>query len=274
MDKLTLTSSMLNKPQVAKPTSETANARKSNDVNGADKASQSRPIKDEVSLSSTNILEKVSGIQSLLENVENISRTLNMSIESVDTVLNKLEEAGGTAVQIKKAFSGEVQQDNVAALEERFAALLNDIDNLAQNTGFAGENLLNGDNLVFEVGSGAGSKYVVEGFKLSSDALNLRPEQFSSASVADSAYASVTQAVDEVRVFRAQLVGDINEMNTRKAFSESTIEVLISSIQNPVEQESVSDEGAALLALQTKQMLQNSEASLAGEGQKSLLDQF
>jgi len=270
LDKLTLTSSMLNKPQVAKPTSETANARKSNDVNGADKASQSRPIKDEVSLSSTNILEKVSGIQSLLENVENISRTLNMSIESVDTVLNKLEEAGGTAVQIKKAFSGEVQQDNVAALEERFAALLNDIDNLAQNTGFAGENLLNGDNLVFEVGS----KYVVEGFKLSSDALNLRPEQFSSASVADSAYASVTQAVDEVRVFRAQLVGDVNEMNTRKAFSESTIEVLISSIQNPVEQESVSDEGAALLALQTKQMLQNSEASLAGEGQKSLLDQF
>ena len=114
----------------------------------------------------------------------------------------------------------------------------------------------------------------MEGFKLSSDALNLRPEQFSSASVADSAYASVTQAVDEVRVFRAQLVGDVNEMNTRKAFSESTIEVLISSIQNPVEQESVSDEGAALLALQTKQMLQNSEASLAGEGQKSLLDQF
>jgi len=274
LDKLTLTSSMLNKPQVAKPASETVNARKSEDAKGVDQTSQSRAIKDEVTLSSTNILEKVSGIQSLLENVENISRSLNMSIEGVDAILSKLEEAGGTAVQIRKAFSGDVQRDNVAALEDRFASLLNDIDNLAQNTGFSGENLLNGDNFVFEVGSGAGSKYVVEGFKLSSDALNLRPEQFSSANIADSAYASVTQAVDEVRAFRAQLVGDVNEMNTRKAFSESTIEVLISSIQNPVEQAPVSDEGAALLALQTRQMLQTSEASLAGEGQKSLLEQF
>ncbi len=273
-----LTSSLLQqKTQNAGKAVDLSNAKKARDSEKTSNTTENKPIRDEVVISSGELLEKVSKFQNLFEDVESVKRVLATAVDTIETVLAKLEEAGGVAVQAKNGFANGLDDEKRAEFTERFAAILNDVDNLAQNTGFTGENLLSGDNIEFYLGENPPVGFKVEGFKISSEGLELESYELSTPEAANRAQSAVTQYLDQVKAFRAQLFGDLQEVETRQEFSSATIDVLIESAKNVAGQKSVplNDESAALLALQTQQILQNdSGEGLALESQRNLLNQF
>lgn len=274
----TLTSSILQqKSQNAGKVNDLADTKAARKSDKSSESDASKPIRDEVVLSSGDLLEKVAKFQSLFEDVESVKRVLTTAVDTVETILAKLEEAGGVAVQSKNGLANGLDAEKISEFTERFAALLNDIDNLAQNTGFAGENLLSGDNIAFSLGENPPVNFTVEGFRISSEGLELDNYELDSQENSLRAQNAVTQYLDQVKAFRSQLFSDLQEIQTRQEFSSATIDALIASTKQVAEQQSVplNDESAALLALQTQQILQNqSGESLALESQRNLLEQF
>ena len=273
-----LTSSLLQqKTQNAGKAADLSNANKTRESDKSSESLANKAIRDEVVISSGDLLEKVSKFQSLFEDVESVKRVLTTAVDTIETVLAKLEEAGGVAIQAKNGIANGLTPEKIAEFTERFSAVLNDVDNLAQNTGFAGENLLSGDNIEFYLGENPPVGFKVEGFKISSEGLELDNYELNTQEAASRAQNAITQYLDQVKAFRSQLFGDLQEVETRQEFSSATIDALIESAKNVASQQSVplNDESAALLALQTQQILQNdSGESLALESQRNLLDQF
>ncbi len=273
-----LTSSLLQqKTQNAGKAVDLSNANKTRDSDKSSESLANKAIRDEVVISSGDLLEKVSKFQSLFEDVESVKRVLTTAVDTIETVLAKLEEAGGVAIQAKNGIANGLTPEKIAEFTERFSAVLNDVDNLAQNTGFSGENLLSGDNIEFYLGENPPVGFKVEGFKISSEGLELDDYELNTQEAANRAQNAITQYLDQVKAFRSQLFGDLQEVETRQEFSSSTIDALIESAKNVASQQTapLSDESAALLALQTQQILQNdSGESLALESQRNLLDQF
>lgn len=273
-----LTSSLLQqKTQNAGKAVDLSNANKTRNSDKSSKSLANKAIRDEVVISSGDLLEKVSKFQSLFEDVESVKRVLTTAVDTIETVLAKLEEAGGVAIQAKNGIANGLTPEKIAEFTERFSAVLNDVDNLAQNTGFSGENLLSGDNIEFYLGENPPVGFKVEGFKISSEGLELDDYELNTQEAANRAQNAITQYLDQVKAFRSQLFGDLQEVETRQEFSSSTIDALIESAKNVASQQTapLSDEFAALLALQTQQILQNdSGESLALESQRNLLDQF
>lgn len=274
----TLTASLLqpsvNKANTPNKVDDAQNARATKPPPKSENTQGSREIRDQVTLSSGEILEKVASFQSLLENVESAKRVLDTAVDTVETILNKLEQGAGIAIQARNSFGGEDNAGQLKEFADRLMAVLNDIDNLSQNTGFAGENLLFGDDLEFQIGENPPARYEIQGFKIPSAANDIQDLELSSEAGAQQAANAISQVIDQVRAFKSQLTGDLREIEVRQEFSASTIEILVESVQQKVRATSLNDESAALLALQTRQLLEGSGESLVSEEQQNLLSQF
>ncbi|MGE4312943.1 MAG: hypothetical protein AB7E85_01565 [Pseudobdellovibrionaceae bacterium] len=280
MSDIKLTSSLLQqKADLARAKGLDASARSSkvDAPSSSDETLKSSPIRDSVSITPSALLEKVSGFQGLLENVENAGRTLDTALSALDTITAKFEEIGGIAIQTGRALA-EGRSDDVAAFQSRFEAAVRDIDNLAKNAGFPGENLLAGDVISFKFGDEPGAQLHVEGFKSSATDMGIGNVVLADEGVADGLKLQMRQVLDELGAFRSQLMGDSFEVETRKEFAQSSIDLFIGAVQasaaQVAQQVPANDEAAALLALQTRQMLEESGGSLASDAQRSLLEQF
>jgi flagellin len=211
---------------------------------------------------------------------------LNALLDAMGTGINTIQAAnnGITAitklVQSAQALVSQAQQtaDTTvrATLASQFDNLLPQMDQLAGDAGFNGINLLGGNDLTITMNEDATSQVVVTAFNDTTAAdLAINTSANSWAANAD-----IQAAADQLKVtlttLRSQaqsLSSNLSTVQIRQDFTKAMINTLQNGADNLTLADS-NEEGANLLALQTRQQLSTTALSLAAQADQNVLRLF
>lgn len=167
---------------------------------------------------------------------------------------------------------GEVAGE-LGQFEADFNRIREQIDQLVADSSYRGTNLLNGDDLTTFFNENRTSSLTTQGRKFTAEEMGISMADFSSAGRIDAALEEVREALNSVRNFGASLANDLAVIQTRETFTEELINTLTEG-SDKLTIADQNEEGAKLLALQTRQQLGVTSLSLASQSQQSILRLF
>jgi len=185
---------------------------------------------------------------------------------------NVLATAGGAgenATNIESIRLGSAAGD-LAGFESDYNKVRAQIDSLVKDAGYRGTNLLNGDTLLTVFNEDRSTSISTTGKVLTSTGLGMAEANFGTAAGVDSSLEQVRIATNELRSFSSSLANDQTVIQTRQDYTKQAINTL----QEGSDKLTIADpneEGATMLALQTRQQLAVSALSLASQAQQSVL---
>lgn len=162
-------------------------------------------------------------------------------------------------------------------ISERYNTTLNEITAIVGDASFQGVNLLEGDDLLTTFNEDGSSTLTTRGQDFSDTGLDLSDFQgtayFSTQSAVSSRGNELADAIRDVRNFGASIANDLSVIQTRRDFTESTVNTLRAGADD-LTLADLNEEGANLLALQTRQQLGVTSLSLASQSQQAVLRLF
>ncbi len=164
---------------------------------------------------------------------------------------------------------------DLAQYETDFNRLRDQITELVSNgdTGYRGTNLLNGDDLFTVFNEFRTSTLTTDGVTFTADGLGLSEANFSRISSTEATLTSVREALNQVRNFGTTLANDLSVIQARETFTQNIVNTLTEGADKLTVADQ-NEEGAKLLALQTRQQLGVTSLSLASQSQQSILRLF
>lgn len=163
----------------------------------------------------------------------------------------------------------------LAKYEDEFNNIREQITQLVSNndTGYRGTNLLNGNDLLTVFNENRSSSLTTEGVTFTADGLGLEEANFSRESTVDAALTQAREALNTIRDFGSTLANDLSIIQARQTFTTELVNTLKEGSAKLVDADQ-NEEGAKLLALQTRQSLGVTALSLASQSQQSILRLF
>jgi len=159
------------------------------------------------------------------------------------------------------------------SLADDYNNIRSQIDDIVKDAQYRGVNLLNGDDLTTFFNEDNSSKLTTEGATFTSTGLGLNAATFRSSEAIESTSTESTAALNTVRSFGSTLANNLSIIQIRQTFTNDTINTLKSGADDLTVADS-NEEGANLLALQTRQSLGVTSLSLASQSQQSVLRLF
>jgi flagellin-like hook-associated protein FlgL len=210
--------------------------------------------------------EKKEGIDQAISSVT----TALEAIESVDAIVQQMK---GLAIAAKTATGNEL-----TSLVGQYNELRTQIDNLTGDANYQGLNLVNGTGETLEVSFSTDTTSTLDidsvDVRVSSTGLALTSAvNFSLASVINAALAEITSATETLSGEAQTLGSNIALLQTRLDFNESYVNVLEAG-SDKLTLADITEEGANLVALQTRQQLGISALAFAGQSEQSVLQLF
>jgi flagellin-like hook-associated protein FlgL len=220
------------------------------------------------------------------QGLNNRANDLSALLDGISTGINTIQAAnnGITAitklVQSAQSLTTQAQQTTDptlrTALSQQFDSILTQIDQLAGDSGFNGVNLLNGQDLTVTLNETGTSTAVVAGVTdTTAGSLNVGTSTNNWASTGDIAAAStdLTAALATLRSQSQALSSNLQSVQVRQDFTKSMISTLNTGADSLTLADS-NEEGANLLALQTRQQLSTTALSLASQADQNVLRLF
>ncbi len=222
---------------------------------------------------SSDFSEKKDGID---QGISSLSAALE-SVEAVDSLVNQLK---GLANQAKSASTTEL-----SSIQTQFNDLLTQIDNLTADSTYQGLNLVNGtgESLDVEFSNLTTSVINIASVDLTTGTLGLditSVADLATTSLAsqlttklDDAITELDAALDTLRANGAELGSNVALLQTRLDFTAKYVNVLEDGLAK-LTLANITEEGANLVALQTRQQLGFSALAFAGQSEQSVLALF
>ena len=178
--------------------------------------------------------------------------------------------AGGPEVETIRLAAAAA---SLAQFEGDFNRIRDQIDLLVQDTGYRGTNLLLGDDLLTNFNEFRTSSLTTQSVTFTADGLGLDEANFARIDSIDGSLAQVREALEAVRNFGSTLSNDLAVIQAREGYTKD----IVNTLKEGSERLTIADqneEGAKLLALQTRQQLGVTSLSLASQSQQSILRLF
>jgi flagellin len=201
--------------------------------------------------------------------------------EAIQTI--KAADAGITAIEDLIAQARSLANSALAtsdtsvrsSLAAQFDQLRTQIDQLAQDSGYKGTNLLQSDNLQVIFNEDASSSLTVSGVDASSSGLGIAAATNNWATTTDinNAIADLDSAKSTLRSDAQALSSNLAVINTRVDFTNNMVNTLTKGAEN-LTLADMNEEGANMLMLQTRQALGTTALSLASQAAQSVLRLF
>nr|WP_306268218.1 flagellin [Pararhizobium sp. IMCC3301] len=159
------------------------------------------------------------------------------------------------------------------SLENDFNELLVQIDQLKNDAGFNGKNLLDGDDLKVIFNEDGSSSMTIGGVSFDSAGLGLSAVAtgaFDADSAIEATLASLDTATSTLRTQASKFGSNLSVVETRENFTKETINTLETGAAN-LTLADLNEEGANLLSLQTRQSLSSTALSLASQADQNVL---
>jgi flagellin len=211
---------------------------------------------------------------------------LNSLLDTMSTGINTIQAANNglssitKLVQSAQSLVSQAQQTTDpttrTGLAAQFDALRGQIDQLAGDSGINGVNLLGGNNLTITLNETGSSNVVISGFNdTSSGALAINASSNNWGSTGDITLAAndLTASLVTLRSQSQALSSNLQTVQVRQDFTKAMINTLNTGADNLTLADS-NEEGANLLALQTRQQLSTTALSLAAQADQNVLKLF
>jgi len=186
--------------------------------------------------------------------------------------INSLTPGAASAVASEDIRFGAAA-GTLQSLQTQYGTVLTQIDSLVNDTGYAGTNLLNGNNLTTYFNETRTSSLVTSGSTFNSAGLGLTAANFQSSAAISTSVSQTQAALTTVRNFGSTLANNLSVIQNRQTFTNSLINTLQTG-SDALTNADQNAEGASLLALQTRQSLGITSLSLASQSQQAILKLF
>jgi flagellin len=232
------------------------------------------------------------GTDSVQDFLDAVNNTANLNINASLSSDGKIQlEAtgantiviGGTADAAEKLQLGLADGTTAAgtlnatrtSLANQFDALRTQIDQLAKDSGLNGVNLLNGDGLKVVFNETSTSSLSITGVAFSATGLGVSASSngFQSDTDINGAIDELTTALNTLRAQASTFGSNLSIVQNRQDFTKSMINTLQVAADN-LTLADPNEEGANLLALQTRQQLATNSLSLAVQSSQNVLRLF
>jgi flagellin len=214
------------------------------------------------------------------------ANNLNSLLDTMSTGINTIQAANNgltsitQLVQSAQSLVSQAQQTTDtsvrANLATQFDDVLTQIDQLAGDSGLNGVNLLGGNNLTITLNDTGSSTVTVNGFNdTTSGALSIgnAANNWAGASDISTAGTDLSNALVTLRSQSQALSSNLSTVQIRQDFTKAMINTLQTGADNLTLADS-NEEGANLLALQTRQQLSTTALSLAVQNDRNVLQLF
>jgi flagellin-like hook-associated protein FlgL len=211
---------------------------------------------------------------------------LNALLDTMSTGINTIQAAnnGITAitklVQSAQSLVSQAQQTsdtNVrATLASQFDSIRSQIDQLASDSGINGVNLLGGNDLTITLNETATSTVTITAVNdtTSGDlSVNASANSWATSTDIGASASELTAALTKLRSQSQALSSNLQTVQIRQDFTKAMINTLNTGADNLTLADS-NEEGANLLALQTRQQLSTTALSLASQADQNVLKLF
>lgn len=219
-------------------------------------------------------------ITSLSDDVENIQlvvtaagagETIGWGLGDPSGNLDPVVTAAAGAEDFTVRFNNSTQV--LDQLAQDYNTLRSQIDTLVADAQYRGINLLQGDDLVTFFNENNTSRLTTEGAVFTANGLGITEASFRSSAEIELSATQARTALNTVRSFGSTLANNLSIIQTRRDFTEGTITTLKAGADDLTVADQ-NEEGANLLALQTRQQLGVTSLSLAAQSQQSVLRLF
>ncbi len=215
---------------------------------------------------------RANDLSSLLDSMTNGINTIQAANNGITSITKLVQSAQSLVSQAQQTADTTVR----ATLASQFDALLGQIDQLAGDSGFNGINLLNSNDLTITLNETGQSTVVVKSVNdtVGGD-LAIQNSQNSWAGASDITNAStqLTAALVTLRSQSQSLSSNLQIVQIRQDFTKAMINTLTTGSDQLTLADS-NEEGANLLALQTRQQLSTTALSLAAQADQNVLKLF
>ena len=213
---------------------------------------------------------KKSGIDQGISAVQ----TALQAIESIDAVIKQME---GLAISAKTATGNELTE-----IENQFNELRNQVTNLANDADYQGVNLVNSTASLLEISfsTDTSSKLTIQGVDLRID----QGTTVTGLTIASAAAWSLTSNIDarfnEIDAALSTLRGEAQSIGSNVALLQTRLDFTSKYVNTHEEGAGkltladINEEGANLVALQTRQQLGIGALAFAGQAEQSILRLF
>lgn len=162
---------------------------------------------------------------------------------------------------------------DVTQLQTDYNEVRSQIDNLVEDAGYRGVNLLRGDNLETDFNEDRSNKLTTEGVDFSVAGLGVSTASFISRTAVESSLTEIRAAKDTVRSFGSSIANDLAVIQTREDFTTLSVNTLKEGADK-LTLADPNEESANMLALQTRQQLGFISLSIASSAQQGVLRLF
>lgn len=190
--------------------------------------------------------------------------------ESTGANTNFANVGAGT---LKESIRFGAAAGELAGLEKDFNDIRTQIDQLVADSSYRGTNLLNGDDLETFFNEDRTSSLTTKGATFTAAGLGIKEADFGRASTVSTTLDEIRDGIKEIRSFGSSLANSLSVIQTRETFTKDLINELEAGSDKLVVADP-NEEGAKLLALQTRQQLGVTALSLASQSQQSVLRLF
>ncbi|MFD2184217.1 flagellin [Rhodoplanes azumiensis] len=183
----------------------------------------------------------------------------------------------GTSAQSKSGVKHEGDPNSTReSLQKDYNDVLAQIDALSKDASYNGINLLNGDDLKVAFNESNTSSLTIKGVTYSASNLGLNKQNgttFQDNAKIDETISAINDALTSLRTQASKFGSNLTTVQTRQDFTKSMINTLQTGADNLVLADS-NEEGANMLALQTRQQLSTTALSLANQANQAVLRLF
>ena len=162
-----------------------------------------------------------------------------------------------------------------ATYAKQFDTILTQINELVQDTSYKGINLLNGDNLTVVFNEDRTSTLELKGVTFDATGLGFttaKNEWIDNDSI-DTALDQISKATSSLRAQASEFGQNLSTVQIREDFTENMVNQLTTGADK-LTLADMNEEGANMLALQTRQQLGINSLSLASQASQSVLKLF
>ncbi len=214
---------------------------------------------------------RASDLGNLLDSMSNGINTIQAANNGITSITKLVQSAQALISQAQQTSDTDVR----ATLATQFDALLEQIDGLAADSGFNGINLLAGDDLTVTLNEDASSTVTIDGVDFDSTGLSIAGAANNWAAAGDitAAASELTGALTTLRSQAQAFSTNLSTVQIRQDFTKAMINTLQTGADSLTLADS-NEEGANLLALQTRQQLSTTALSLASQASQSVLRLF
>ena len=222
--------------------------------------------------SAQSLSARANDLNSLLDNMSTAINTIQAANNGLSAITKLIQSAQALTTQAQQSTDTTVRK----GLATQFTALLTQISNLAADAGLNGINLLNGDNLTVKLNETNTSTVTITGVNDGANGalgINAAANNWAATSDINLASTELTAALSTVRSQAQALSSNLQTVQVRQDFTKAMVNTLNTG-SDDLTLADTNEEGANLLALQTRQQLSSTALSLAAQADQNVLRLF